>query len=278
MRRLRLIAPLLVLATRVSSLPAGIPPPDGSDAARDRGTALVREMITAAGGLERWNAIRDASFVLRTTAFDADPSGSRVTSIQARFTKAPRPMLRVDFPDGKNIQTKVFDGLEAWLAIDGVLLRRGDSTYRRIRDSARKYFLWIGFPFNLVDAGTTFEYLGTEGVVGQEVEILQVRFGEPSGTVSLDDLYRFAVSRLTHLTVREEYFLRGERENLVETLYSDYRAEAGIVKDHVREIVSSVNQRPLQRIEVQKLQFGDHLARDLFRKPTDPMTEALPRE
>jgi hypothetical protein len=235
-------------------------------------------MIAASGGMDRWNAIRDASFVLQTSAFDVGPGGLLVSTIQTSFTKSPRPMLRLDVPHGKSIQTKVFDGLEAWMAIDGVLLPRGDSTYRRIRDSARMYFLWIAFPFNLVDPGTTVEHLGTGVVAGVDVDFLQVRFGDQSGAVSTEDLYRFAVSRSTHLTVKEEYFLRGENENKVETLYSDYREVAGIRKDHLREIVSSLNGRPLQRIEVQDLKFGDHLGRELFHKPPDPAVEDLHRE
>ena len=203
MRRPRLVFLVLAHAAAGIGLVAQGLAPDAADPARERGAAVAQAMIAAAGGMDRWNAIRDASFVLRTTAFDTGPTGSLITSIQTTFTKVPRPMLRVDFPHGKSIQTKVFDGLEAWMAIDGVLLRRGDATYRRIRDSARTYFLWISFPFNLVDPGTTVEHLGTGLVSGQEVDFVQVRFGDQSGTVSTDDLYRFAVSRLTHLTVKE---------------------------------------------------------------------------
>ena len=270
MRHARLL--LLLPAPSITGLGlcAEGPLPGVTDAARARGAEVAREMIAAAGGMERWNAIRDASFALRTTAFNTGPTGSLVTSIQAEFTKSPRPTLRLDVPQGKSIQTKVFDGLEAWMAVDGVLLQRGDATYRRIRDSARMYFLWIAFPFNLVDPGTTVEHLGTGVVSGQEVDLLQVRFGEESGTVATDDLRRFAVSRLTHLTVKEEYFLRGERENKVETVYGDYHEVAGVLKDHLREIVSSVDGRPLQRIEVHDLQLGEHLARDRFRKPAGP--------
>jgi len=274
MRRPPLIASLLAAAALGSGLLAQAPPPD--DAARERGMALAREMVAAAGGMNRWKAIRDVSLTLRTTAFDVGPSGSLVSSIRASFTKEPRLMLRVDVPIGKSLHTKVFDGLEAWMAVDGALLRRGDSTYRRIRDMAHTYFIWISFPFNLLDEGTAVEHRGSGTVDGQEVELLQVRFGEASGTVAPDDVYQFAVSRATHLTVREQYYMRGERENVVETVYGDYRAEGGIVKEHLRQIVASVSGRPLQKIEVEELQFGDHLSRDLFRKPPDPTTDAAP--
>jgi hypothetical protein len=105
-----------------------------------------------------------------------------------------------------------------------------------------------------------------------------VRFGEESGTVSRDDLRRFTVSRRTHRTLREEYFLRGEKENKVETVYGDYRDVGGILKDHLREIVSSVNGRVLQRIEVHDLVFGEHVPRDRFRKPPGPIPSDSPRE
>jgi hypothetical protein len=278
MRHPRLVLLLLAHAFAGLGLCSPDAPSNTSGPARERGTAVAREMIAAAGGMERWNAIRDASFVLRTTAFEAGPTGSVVTSIQAEFTKAPRPTLRVDVPHGKGTQTKVFDGLEAWMAVDGVLLPRGESTYQRIRNSARMYFLWIAFPFNLLDPGTTVEHLGTGHVAGEEVDLLQVRFGEQSGTVSPEDLRRFAVSRRTHLTLKEEYFLRGENENKVETTYGDYREVGGILKDHLREIVSSVDGRTLQRIEVHDLAFGEHVARDRFRKPPGPPPAEPSRE
>ena len=278
MRHPRLVLLLVAQASAGFGLCSQDALPGAADTARERGAAVAREMIAATGGIDRWNAIRDASFVLRTTAFETGPTGSLVSTIQAEFTKSPRLALRVDVPHGKGTQTKVFDGLEAWMAVDGVLLPRGESTYQRIRNSARMYFLWIAFPFNLLDPGTTVEHLGSGQVAGEAVDLLQVRFAEESGNVSPEDLRRFAVSRRTHLTLKEEYFLRGENENKVETTYGDYREVGGILKDHLREIVSSVDGRVLQRIEVHDLAFGEHVARDRFRKPPGPLPAEPSRE
>lgn len=279
MRRILLLGAVcaFLLVPLGSAQDPGVPAP-GPDPAQRRAPEIVRQMIAAAGGMERWNAVRDASFVLRDTAFGVTAGKPLVTAIQTSFSKDPRPMLRIDVHYAKNIHTKVFDGLEAWLAIDGLLVHKGESTYRRIRDASRTTMLWIAYPFNLVDPGTEVEYLGTDRVVGQEVDLLQVRFGEASQNVVADDVYRYAVNRLTHLTVREDYFVRGEAENRVETLYGDYRNVNGLVKDHLREIVSSTDGRVLQRIEIDGLRFGDFLPPDHFRKPPDPMALDIPRE
>lgn len=240
-----------------------------------RARELVQQMIAAYGGMERWNAVRSASFTLRDLIYGVGSGKPVVSETRHAFAKDPRPMLRIDLSAGGNQHTKVFDGLEAWIAIDGQLVRKGQATYRRIRDAAKNTILWLSFPFNLVQPGTHVDYVGETRFMGMDTYVLQVSWDDEHA-MNPDDIYRFYVNRTTHLLVREIYFLHGESENRIETLYGDYRAVNGLVKDHLREIVASSDGRKLQRIEIENLRFGMQLPPELFRKPPDPMLTATP--
>ena len=241
-------------------------------------TEIVRRMIAAAGGMERWNSVRDATFSVRHLAYGSEGGKPLVTVNHIAFTKDPRPMLRVEIPFRKSTQVKVFDGTEAWVVVDGLLLHRSAETYGRIRDAAKDMVFWLTLPFNLVHPSTQVEHLGRSRFMGVEVDVIQVSFRDDTLATHADDRYRFSVDKLTHLVVREEYFLHGDPDARMETLYGDYRAVNGIVKDHVREIVTSPEGERLHRVEVEVLRFGVTLPPTLFRKPADPMAAETPSE
>ena len=135
-----------------------------TDASRDAAgpaTEIVRRMIAAAGGMERWNSVRDATFSVRHLAYGSQGGRPLVTVNHIAFTKDPRPMLRVEIPFRKSTQVKVFDGTEAWVVVDGLLLHRSAETYDRIRDAAKDMVFWLTLPFNLVHPATQVEYLGS---------------------------------------------------------------------------------------------------------------------
>ena len=244
-------------------------------ASRKQALELVQKMIAAYGGMERWNSVRSVSFTLRNFAYGLGQGKPVVSKTDQWFTKDPRPMLRIDLPLGKQVHTKVFDGLEAWMAIDEKLIHKGQQVYGRIRATAKNTMLWAAFPYNLVLPGTRIDYLGEKQVLGMDTYVLQVSWNT-THAVNPDDIYRFYVSKLTHLMIREVFFLHGESENFVETLYGDYRAVNGLVKDHLRTIVASADGRQLQRIEIENLRFASAAQPELFRKPRDPMLDATP--
>lgn len=259
-------------AAAAALLCAGAAGEEAGDRARD----LVHEMIAAYGGMERWNALRDAVFQVRDLDY-SHVGKPVVVETSYYFRKDPRPTMRIDSEHNGNLHTKVFDGLEAWIALDGALLHRSPGTYARLRDAAKNLTLWLSFPFSLVEPGTRVDYLGETRFMGVDTYVLQVSYG-PDRAIHGDDIYRFYLNPVTHLLLREEYFLHGEAENLIETIYGDYRNVQGLVKDHLREIVSSANGKTLQRIEIEGLRFGVGLPDELFRKPPDPLAVAAPVE
>lgn len=274
-RATRLVLPLLLVAAVPTPLAAESPPP--ISASRQQADVLVHKMIAAYGGMERWNAVRSATFTLRDLAYGLGTGKPVVAETRQFFSKDPRPMLRIDLRIGPHEHSKMFDGLEAWMTIDGELIRKGQAVYGRIREAAKNTMLWLSFPFNLVQPGTRVDYLGDARFMGMDTYVLQVSWAAQHA-INPDDVYRFYVNKLTHLVVREVFFLHGESENRIETLYGDYRGVGGLVKDHLREIVASADGRKLQRIEIEDLRFGLDLPEDLFRKPPDPMLVPSPQE
>ena len=88
-------------------------PSSGTDAPE-----LIQQIIAAYGGIERWNAIRDGTYILRDISHRNTDGKAIVAETRAYFTKDPRPAVRLDLVHGENLHTKVFDGLEAWIAVD----------------------------------------------------------------------------------------------------------------------------------------------------------------
>jgi hypothetical protein len=243
----------------------------GGDDARTRGQRLVRQMIASSGGMERWNSVRDSTFVLRTVLYDVSDKPF-VTRQAFSITKDPRPMIRVDVRQLGNVHTKVWNGVESWMAVDGEPIERDKGMMSRIRESAKGIYFWFGFPFLLMDPSVEVEHLGVERLFGAELEVLQVTFKDTRITTFANDIYRYYVNPATHLVVKEDYYMRGNTERPMEFFWGDYRSVAGFVVPHVRELVSTRTERRFQRLELKELRFGVGLTEDLFRKPEPPTT------
>ena len=113
--------------------------------------------------------------------------------------------------------------------------------------------------------------------MGVDTYVLQVSWA-PDRAVEPDDIHRFYVNKVTLLLLREEHFLHGRAEARAELMHGDYRSVRGILKDHLREIVSPVDGRAMQRIEVEDLRLGANLPADLFERPVPPAQIELPVE
>ena len=237
-----------------------------------RAQQIIHRMIAAYGGMERWNSLRDASFVIRNLRYDLRPGRPVVSSTHIQFTKDPRPMIRLESHYQTTVIAKVYNGNDAWIASDGYELDRGNGARAQIRSRGKDMIFWVSFPFNLVNPSVRADYLGTTQLMGSAVDVLQVKFTDDSIAVRADDIYRFYVNRLTHLLLKEEHFIHGRTETSFEILYGDYRAVNGLVKDYIREVVNTATGAKKQRAEIEDLRFGSHLSRELFEKPPHPLT------
>ena len=271
---LPILLPLLLPVLAATPPPGSGEGPDQHPTAstsRLRGEELAREMIAAAGGLERWRTVRDLTFTLRERIYPGGSGKPFPSTSRNAFTRDPLPMLRVDVASSKNVHTRAYDGTEAWIAMDGVLRHQGSGTHQRVREAAKLTILWITFPFHLIEPGVRVEYIGTASVLGSEADVLQVTFQDDRLAVNPDDIFRYHVNRLTHLVMRDEYFEHGYPGGRVETMHGDHRTVSGLVKDHLREVLSPDGMKVLQRIELHELRFDTDLPRELFQKPPDPL-------
>ena len=226
---------------------------------------LVRQMIAAAGGMERWNTMRDATFVVR----DVQPGPSSRTSITIRrvmVTKDPVPMVRIDVPRGRSLHSAVFDGERVWLAEDGILQEHHPEEDARIRDDAKRAYYWFSFPFLLVDPSVVVKHRGTVRVQGGEKEVVEVSFRDDSVAVHAQEVHRYYVDPGTQLVIKEDYFSAGGGAP-TEIVWGDYRMVDGFVKDHVRETVPSEGRGISRRLEVADIHLGAGVSPGNFREP-----------
>ena len=267
---------LLGIATVFSGAPYAQVASSERDGQLTEADLLVRKMIAASGGMERWNSIRDVTFTLRNIFYDVGDK-PLVSDQEMSVTKDPRSMVRADVRHGGNIHSKIYDGANGWAALDGILLDKGKATSERVRDVCKSLLFWFEFPFNLVHPSVRLEYLGAVHQMGAHVDVLQVTFRDTSLAVHADDVYRFYVNRLTHLVTKEEYYPNGG-DRVLEYLWGDYRLVNGLMRDHVRDIVSIENRHRYQRLEVRDLRLGVEVPRHRFRRPPDPDELNTPQE
>lgn len=259
-----------VLSLLLATTAAAQAPPEPSS--KDKARTIIHQMIAAYGGMERWNSLRDASFAIRTLRYGVRPGRPVVSVTHIQFTKDPRAMIRLEARYATTTVAKVYDGQQAWIASDGYELERGDAARQQIRDRGKDILFWLMFPFNLVHPSVDADHLGTTHFMGTEVDVLQVTFRDDSIAVRVDDIYRFYVRRVDHLLLREEQFVHGRPETRIEVLYGEYRSVNGLLKDFLREIVDTTTGELMQRAEIEDLRFGNHVPRDLFVKPPNPLT------
>jgi hypothetical protein len=171
------------------------------------------------------------------------------------------------------VHSKVFNGVESWMAVDGVPVERGQGMMDRIRESAKGIYFWFGFPFLLMDPSVEVEHQGVERLFGVQLEVLQVTFRDNSLTTNASDVYRYYINPTTHLVVKEDYLMEGNAERPMEFFWGDYRSVAGFVVPHVRELVSTRTERRFQRLELVDLRFDVGLSKEQFRKPAPPLQD-----
>ena len=259
-----LAAGLVLLAGPLVGAPAGSAQEAPRTAEDARARKLVRQMIAAAGGMERWNTMRDATFVVREVQA-APTSKTSITIRRVMVTKDPVPMVRIDIPRGRSIRSMGFDGERVWLAADGILQEHDPEADARIRESAKRVYYWFSFPFLLVDPSVVVEHRGTVWVQGGEKEVIEVTFRDDSVAVHAQDMHRYYVDPDTHLVIKEDYFHAGDGAR-TEIVWGDYRLVDGFVKDHVRETVSSEG-RAARRLEVADIHLGAGVPQVSFREP-----------
>lgn len=263
----RLLAAGLVLVTALfgDTLARSAPETSTPGAAAARSRKLVRQMIAAAGGMERWNSMRNATFVVREV-HTHPTSRASITIRRVMITKDPVPMVRIVTPRGRSLQTAVFDGEQIWLAVDGILQEHGPETDARVRNDAKRAYYWFSFPFLLVDPSVVVRHRGTVQLQSGEKEVIEVTFRDDSVAVHAQDMHRYYVDPGTHLVAKEEYSHAGDRGAPTQIVWGDYRLVDGFVKDHVREMVPSPG-RAAKRLEVADMELGVGVSPGSFRRP-----------
>lgn len=258
-----LLAALLVLTGAAPADPPDSPP-----------VQIVKKMIAAYGGVERWNATRDGTFLMRVIAYGVTYGKPRVSETRVYFTKDPETMVRLDLKRSGKIHSRLYRAGHAWSDIDGDPTPTIPSLESRIGYEARSALLWVEFPFNLMAPGVRVEFLGEAELMGVRTYVLQVAWPEGMA-ISPGDVHRFYVNAGTYLLLRQEYFSEGKPDQRMETFHGDYRSANGLLKDHLREIVSRENGRTDTRIEIEDLRFGLDLPPEFFlQAAAEPESES----
>ena len=105
----------------------------------ERGLLLAQRMIAAYGGIERWNAVRDGSFVFRVLDYHKTYGKPRVVRTRYSFTKDPELVVRMDVGQASSEHGRFYSEEDIWITVNGV---ETTPVCRRRRGSLR----WPGTP------------------------------------------------------------------------------------------------------------------------------------
>ncbi len=162
MRLLSLLAAILLGS--VACQRAAEPPPDASVPRLPAGSAgqILRHAIDAAGGWERWRAVRDVAFVTTFTIYDV---AGNVSSESIGLHKSPLhvpPRVRLDSLGLPSPVTLGFDGKDTWMLRDGQFVR--DPVRLELpRFNMISNVFWFSLPFSLAEMPVTVTDLTEEG-------------------------------------------------------------------------------------------------------------------
>jgi len=170
----------------------------------NKGKALVREMVAAMGGRDKFYAQNDVEY---TYTYSVPAENKKDISLERYKFQGEKSWAlyetheKLVFPDKEGPVEMAFDGNDTWLTIDGELVT--DSAAVALADFMRKTnYYWFCMMFKLLDPGVNYAYQGTKMIDSVTYETVKITFGENVGDAQ--DTYVLYVNPVTHLV---DYFL-----------------------------------------------------------------------
>jgi hypothetical protein len=239
------------------------------------GERFVKEMITAAGGMEEWKNIEDGNFVRTHRVYD--DYGKVIKESEETF-------FFMNNRDGHQLliksKTPKGDAVAVGHDKEGFWAILNDKEVNPVEISKDLEFMCdddgcsplcssemalyrMSFPFKLADYGVIPRITGTTMFNGEKVMVLDVTFDPKVG----HDRWVFYVDPSTKLMRKIEHYptLKGNVQP-EEIFLSDYKRAGNIMLSHSNKYYRS-NGKILEEYLIKNVKFNSSLTADVFNRP-----------
>ncbi|MEJ7912154.1 MAG: hypothetical protein WKF70_03290 [Chitinophagaceae bacterium] len=271
LRRIRLLQMgglvLLLVALGGASWSLFFAPPSGEQ--------IVSDMITSAGGLDKWKAVKDGRFVRTHRLYDENGKVIRQSEETFFFKNNPdgrQLMIKSKTNEGNDVVVGRDQG-GFWASLNGnevEPIRLAKDLEFMCDDEgcsplcASEMALYrMSFPFKLTDYGVRARNAGTALLNGENVHLLDVTFDPKVG----HDRWVFYVDPATKYIRKIEHYpsMKGNVQP-EEIFLSDFKKEGNIVLSHSNKYYRS-NGKLLEEYLVSDVRFNTELTADFFKRP-----------
>ena len=239
------------------------------------GEKIVKDMISAAGGMQQWKNIQDGYFVRTHHLFDEN--GKIIKQSEETFFFKNNPnghqlLIKSKTNEGDNVLVG-HDKEGYWATfnekkIDPVKVAKDlefmcDGEHCSPVCASEMALYRMSFPFKLADDGVIPRNAGTTTLNGEKVTLLDVTFDPKVG----HDRWVFYVDPSTKFIRKIEHFpsVKGNVQP-EETFLSDFKKEGSIVLSHSNKYYRS-NGKILEEYLISNVKFNSSLTADLFNRP-----------
>lgn len=239
------------------------------------GEQIVKDMISASGGMGNWKDIQDGSFVRTHRLYDEN--GKIIKQSEENF-------FFKNNQDGHQllIKSKTNSGDNVIVGHDkeGYWASLNDNEVNPVKIAEDMEFMCDGegcsplcasemalyrmsFPFKLADNGVKPRNAGTATLNGEKVMILDVTFDPKVG----HDRWVFYVDPHSFLIRKIEHYPSIDGNVQPEEIFlSDFKKEGSIMLSHSNKYYRS-NGKILEEYLISKVKFNSALANDFFNRP-----------
>ena len=238
----------------------------------NQGKALVKEMVAACGGTDKFWALKDVEYEY---TYDASYENKKDVSIEryvfdrelswAEYTTREKHA----FPDKEGKLVMGYDGSNSWCTMDGQLMQ--DSATLRVTDFMRKTnFYWFTMMYKLLDSGLNYEYQGKKTSSDMEYDIVKVTFGENVGDAQ--DIYVLYINPQTKMVDQFLFTVMdfGRKEPLM--MFIEYQTVDGVMVPKYRKYAPSdwdgnIMEEKWTENYFDNVKFNNNFAPDQFKQP-----------
>ncbi len=271
LRRIRLVQTtggiLLLLAVIGFAYWLFVKPPSGE--------RIVKDMITAAGGMEQWKNIQDGNFVRTHRLYDENGKiihQSEETFFFKNNEDGHQLLIKSKTNGGDNVVVG-HDKVGYWASLNGngvnpVPLAKElefmcDDEHCSPLCASEMALYRMSFPFKLADNGVIPRNAGTAMLNGEKAILLDVTFDPKVG----HDRWVFYVDPSSKLIRKIEHYPTIKDNVQPEEIYlSDFKKDGNIVLSHSNKYYRS-NGKILEEYLISNVKFNSSLAADVFNRP-----------
>ncbi len=239
------------------------------------GQHIVKEMISAAGGMDQWKKIQDGNFVRTHHLYDEN--GKIIHQSEETFyfknnNDGHQLLIKSKTNAGDNVIVG-HDKAGYWASLNGNEVNPAplakDLEFMCDDDgcsplcSSEMALYRMSFPFKLTDPGVKARNAGTAILNGEKAMLLDVTFDPKVG----HDRWVFYVSPSTKLIRKIEHYPSVKDNVHPEEIYlSDFKNEGNIMLSHSNKYYRS-NGKILEEYLISNVKFNSSLTADFFKRP-----------